>query len=104
MINFADRKAMKKMSQKKNKKTVSPEKPGLSVYLGPSIRGVIQSGTIFNGTKAEMIAFYSAQIEKYPLIRTLIVTDKTLAEDRIRVKTPGNALYVNYHKLLSGRK
>ena len=38
-------------------------------------------------------------IEKHPLVATLIVSGNTLPVDRIKVKTPGNLLYVNYRKL-----
>lgn len=75
-----------------------------SVYLGPSIRGVIQRGTILNGTKEEALASVSYAVEKFPLIASLVVPDETIAEDRIKVKTPGNLLYINYRKLASGQK
>lgn len=72
------------------------------VYIGPSIKGVIQNGTIFDGSKDKVEKGLANAIEKYPLISNLIVTDKTLAEDRIKVKTAGNLLNVYYKKLLSG--
>lgn len=75
-----------------------------SVYLGPSIRGVIQRGTILNGTKEEALASISYAVEKFPLIASLVVPDETIAEDRVKVKSPGNLLYVNYRKLASGQK
>lgn len=85
-----------------------PEQPaetgGFSVYLGPSIRGVIQSGTIFPGPREKAVAALPAAVEKYPLIPALIVTGETLAEDRVKVKTPGNLLYVNYNRLAAGQK
>ncbi len=73
------------------------------VYIGPSIRGVIQSGTIFDKSLENTKAFLATVIEKYPLIGKLISTDKTIAEDRIKVKTAGNLLNVNYTKLASGK-
>lgn len=69
------------------------------VYIGPSIRGVIQSGTIMTGTKEKVCAFYAPAIKNYPLIASLIVMGDTLPVDRIKVRTPGNLLYVNYMKL-----
>lgn len=85
---------------------VSPaHEAGFCMYIGPTIMGVIQNGTVFRGTKAEALSSVSSDvIEKYPLIASLIVSDSTLAEDRIKVKTPGNWLYVNYHKLRTGKK
>ena len=73
------------------------------VYIGPSIRGVIQSGTIYGKSLEETKAFLTPAIEKYPLIGKLISTDKTIAEDRIKVKTAGNLLNVYYTKLASGK-
>ncbi len=94
------------MSEKKAKrpiqqKTVSND--GFCVYLGPTITGVIQSGTIYRGEKARVLAELESAVRNYPLIKALIVTDKTLSEDRIKVKTPGNILFVNYNKLMSGK-
>ena len=44
-------------------------------------------------------------IEAYPLVKTLIVSGDALPEARIKVKTPGNALYANYMKLkLAGKE
>ncbi len=101
------------MSEKKStaenaKKTSATEKvvksDGFCVYLGPTITGVIQCGTVYRGTKEKVLKELKYATEKYPLIESLVVTDKTLSKDRIKVKTPGNILYVNYNKLLSGRK
>ena len=56
---------------------------GFYCYIGPSITGIIQHGTI----------------EKYPLVKTLIVSGDALPEARLKIKRPGNALYVNYRKI-----
>lgn len=74
------------------------------VYLGPSIRGVIQSGTVYSGTKEKALASLSTAVKEYPLIAKLIVPGETLAEDRIRVKLAGNLLNVNYNKLEASLK
>ena len=67
---------------------------GFCVYLGPSIRGVIQSGTVYRGGKAAVLKELAPALERHP----------TLPVDRIKVKTAGNLLNVNYKKLASGRK
>lgn len=77
---------------------------GICVYLGPSIHGVIQSGTVYGGTKSEVESQLAAAIQRYPLIAALIVTGETLAADRIKAKTPGTLLSNAYMKLASGRK
>lgn len=95
------------MSEKKNKKTSTEhtaENGGFCVYLGPTITGVIQSGTVYSGTKESVLLTLKSVVDKYPLVASLVITDKTLPEDRIKVKTPGNILYVNYKKLMSGKK
>ena len=72
------------------------------VYLGPTVHGVVQEGTVYQGDRKAVEAVLSAAIEKYPLIAKLIVTEKTIAVDRIKVKTAGNALNTFYVRLASG--
>lgn len=77
---------------------------GFCVYIGPSITGVIQTGTIYHGCRADALKSAELAVKRYPLVTDLIVTGDTLAVDRIKVKTPGNLLYVNYHRLASRKK
>ena len=86
-------------------KTAEPaeQNGGFSVYIGSSIRGVIQCGTIFGCTRDNAIhGVESSAVEKYPLIAELIVSGETLAQDRIKVKTSGNLLH-KYYTDLKGR-
>lgn len=83
----------------KEKKAAPKKETGFFVYLGPSIRGVIQTATIYEGTRAEVEEFLAGPIERYPRIKRLLSPGETIAEDRIKVKTPGNGLYVAYMKL-----
>ena len=62
-------------------------------YLGPSIRGVVQNGSIYEGTKAEVVLKLHDAIEKYPRIEKLIIPHDALAESRPKVRTKGNYLY-----------
>lgn len=100
----AEATAVKATARKATRKAESTAKAGFCVYLGPTIIGVIQHGAILHGTKQEALSFVAPAVEKRPLIASLIVSSTTLAEDRIKVKTPGNLLYVNYHKLAAGKK
>lgn len=59
---------------------------------------------ILYGDKQDALAQISAAVEKYPLIATLVIPGDQVSEARIKVKTPGNLLYVNYHKLADRRK
>lgn len=79
------------------------ETASFCVYIGPSIRGVIQSGTVYSGSLKKTLDFLSPAIKKFPLIAKLISTEKTIAEDRIKVKTAGNLLNVYYRKLANGK-
>ncbi|MGN0444245.1 MAG: hypothetical protein ACI4F5_06505 [Acutalibacteraceae bacterium] len=70
-----------------SKKTkTSAEKVGVYVYLGPSIRGVIQNGTIFHGTMTEIKTKLSSAIEKYPKIERFITLDKDVHEVAEKLK------------------
>lgn len=95
------RKAAKKKAAAQKQ---TAEASGFCVYLGPTMMGVIQRGTIYPGSRKDILASLAPAIEKHPLIESLVVSDDTLPVDRIKVKTPGNLLYVNYHKLASGKK
>lgn len=99
------------VSEKKKKKEpikqnrAGKENAGIfCAYLGPSLPGIIQSGTLYSGTKEQVVKSLSAAVERNPLIAELIVTGETFVEDRIKVKTPGNRLYVYYNKLVAGEK
>lgn len=74
------------------------------IYLGPSIRGVIQKATLYEGTRPEVEALLAFAIEKYPRIKSLLVSGDTLPYDRVKVNTPGNFLYEEYRKLNAGLK
>ena len=97
-------KAVKENKTEKSAEKTAETKGGFCVYLGPTITNVIQSGTVYSGSKSEVLESISEAVKKYPLISTLVVTEKTLSADRIKVKTPGNILYVNYSKLAKGIK
>ena len=77
---------------------------GFCVYIGPSIRGVIQAGTVYGMTKEQAISKLAPSIEKHPLIRELIVPGDVLAVDRVKVKTKGNLLNVQYEKLAASQE
>jgi hypothetical protein len=101
--NTAPAAETKAVKENKTEKTAEA-KGGFCVYLGPTITNVVQSGTVYSGNKENVLENISEAVKKYPLIATLVVTDKTLSADRVKVKTPGNILYVNYNKLVKGIK
>ena len=81
-----------------------PDDGGFYCYIGPNLAGLIQSGTIYMGTKEEALAAAARAIEKQPLVKTLIVSGAALPEARLKVKKPGNAPYANYQKVAAGRE
>ncbi|MBR2131398.1 MAG: hypothetical protein IJ955_02475 [Oscillospiraceae bacterium] len=75
---------------------------GIYCYIGPSIRGLIQHGAIFRGSRTRAMEAAKAAIEQQPLVKTLIVSGDSLPSARLKIKTPGNALYQNY-QCIAGR-
>ena len=74
-------------------------KSGFYCYIGPNLKGLIQNGDIFRGTKKEALARAAAAVEAQPLVKMLIVSGDVLDSARIKVKKPGNVLYDSYRKL-----
>jgi len=68
-------------------------KLGFCAYLGPTIRGVVQNGTIYEGTLESVLLLLAPQIEKYPRIAKLVISGDDLPEARQKIKTKGNYLY-----------
>lgn len=77
---------------------------GFFVYIGPSIIGVIQSGAIFRDDSPEDKHALTAAIARIPEIKPLLIPGTQLAQARVKLKTPGNALNVSYNKLVSTLK
>ena len=86
--------------EKTNVPTVS-ETDKVYIYIGPSIRGLIISGSIFRGTKKQVTSMLSGVFEKYPKAERLLVPSEELAEARKKVKIEGNSLSNAYRTLLS---
>lgn len=74
---------------------------GFSVYIGPTIPGVITTGKIIRGGRKEALADAEIQIAaaRRPGIVDLIVDGGELAESRRKVKTKGEALHKAYRAL-----
>ena len=85
----------------KEGKLDAPKSAGFSVYIGPSLVGIIQTMTIYPVGKEEALQLpeLAYAVEKKPGIADLVVDGLTLPEDRIKVKTPGEELYKKYRAL-----
>lgn len=84
----------------KPKKAVKAEQESVFVYLGPSIRGVIQNGSIYRGTRSGVVESLKAAINAYPKIERLLIEDVEIAAAKEKIKKGGNALSLAYQSLL----
>lgn len=80
-------------------KAVEANSSGFYIYIGPNIKGLIQTGTIYRGDRESAHQKAAAAIEKQPKVKTLIVSGDALPKARLKVKTPGNVLYATYKEL-----
>jgi len=104
-----NRKELFDMAKKTTEDTGKPvetkqEKPernasGFYIYIGPNLKKLIQTGTIYRGTRRNALTKAADAIAAQPLVKTLIVSGDALPSARLKVKTPGNVLYANYQKL-----
>ena len=85
---------------KVTKKAAETEDVKFCVYIGPTIRGVVQHGSIFIGTYTEVIKEQAEMLERFPQIRQLIVPGESLGSALIDIRTPGNSIYVYNRRLL----
>lgn len=83
----------------KPKAKASAEKAGVFAYIGPSIKNLIQSGTIYRGTYTGIIKNLEYVVGKYPDIKDFVVSGKTLAVDRLEIKKDGSLLNRKYNEL-----
>lgn len=81
-------------------KRTETNRSGFCIYIGPNLAGLLQSGAIFRGGCEEVLRQAADAVEKRPLAKTLIVPGDQLPLARLKVKTPGNALYENYRRLM----
>lgn len=95
--------ATEKMAEAKQGKTEHNES-GFYCYIGPNLKGLILTGTVYKGTREDALTKAEEAIAKQPLVKRLIVSGDALSEARLKVKTPGNALYANYQKLVAAGK
>ena len=95
--------ANKKMLLAENKppQTSKGGGAGFCVYIGPTIVGLAQNGTIYPGPKQQVKQSPELALvaEKYPLAADLLVDGEKLAEARAKVREPGNLLNNKYKQL-----
>lgn len=80
------------------------------VYIGPSIKGVITSGSIFAGSKKDIlsrieVSAKAADAERLmENIGRLIFADVNVAVARDKLKTGGNSLSIAYNAIAAGKE
>ncbi len=98
------------MSEEKKEETVQKEtkrkaaarqetgKTETVMYIGPTIRNVVTTGTLYNNGLPESLR---KEAEKQPVIRNLIVPVSELAAAQKELAVPGSALAVIYGKVVT---
>ena len=82
------------------KKADTAREDGIFVYIGPSIRGVIVSGSIFRGTRDEVREKNSAALALCPKIERLIVADSEIMSAKKKIKEGGNSVSIAYRAVI----
>lgn len=72
------------------------------IYIGPSLpKAMLKSNKIFEGTKEEIEKELETVLEKYPLVKRLLIPVTELAEKKDKVRTAGNIMNKYYSDLVS---
>lgn len=82
------------------KKSVTTETDLIYVYVGPSVRGIIQNGSIFRGSRKTVLEQNALAIEFCPKIERLIVADNEIMSAKEKIKEGGNLLNTAYLAVL----
>ena len=67
------------------------------IYIGPNLpKAMLQSNKIFEGTPEEVDKELAKVLEKFPLVKKMLVPISELAEKKDKVRTAGN-IYNKYY-------
>lgn len=98
-----DQASAKQPRTKASRATVKEKEPenrsGVFFYIGPTLRGLLRTGDMFRGGRDAALEAAKEAIEKYPLVKTLIVSGDAFPAARLRLQKQGNALRANYDAL-----
>ena len=84
---------------------VTAEQAGTFVYIGPNLpNGLLKMGSVFKGTRSEVLKHLEHVTAKYPEAAQLVVSSDKLAESKVRLQNGGNLLASNYTKLVTSIK
>ena len=81
-------------------------KSGFSAYIGPTVTGLIQTGTIYDVSKTAVLQRPDVvrAVRRFPMIEDLIVTGDNLALARKQINISGTLLHHRYEQMLSDMK
>lgn len=85
-------------SAKERKGTVKGSATGSVAYLGPSIRGVVRTNTVFNNGLPDAL---DAMVKEMPVLGALVVPVGELAVKRKELQDGTSAMGVCYRKAVS---
>ena len=85
------------MSKRKIERPAAAPAAATVVYIGPTIRGRLMTGTIYRDGLPEAEAAF---VTEHPVLRRLVVPIEDLAAARAEIRHPGAALAVLYEKAL----
>lgn len=80
-------------------KKLTPEPEEVFVYIGPTVQGIAQKGTIYSGTRSSVLGKFREAAVRFPDIGDLIVRDTELAAALEKIKKGGNALANAYRSI-----
>ncbi len=74
-------------------------KKGTVMYIGPTIKNVVITGTLYNNGLPEPLV---REMEKQPAVGSLVVPVGELAAAQKELATPGSALATIYRQVTTG--
>lgn len=96
MNEVKDIAAVQQKTKKKEEARNRNGQGGTVMYLGPTIKGVAATGTLYNnGLPKEM----EEEVKKQPLIKELLIPLGQIAEKQKALKDRGSAISTIYQKI-----
>lgn len=66
------------------------------VYIGPSIKGIVSTGTVYSNGLPELLI---KKADEQPVLNSLVIPVSKLAEAERELRVPGSALATIYAKV-----
>ena len=84
------------MAVKKAKTHKQDAPPDFCAYIGPTLRGIVQTGTLFHCSRTELLDRMNTVCVKHPEFSYFVVCGKDLAGARKTINQPGTLLHSKY--------